>query len=235
MKNKILFSLILIISVMFNGVIVAAKGQTNNGMQQAAQVEQQTQNQNQGDESQQQIQNQEQTGTTQQAGQQIQTQQQEQVQMQTGEPGQNEPKQEQNMNQSRRSEVANAVHELLDVADRTGGIGEQVRVIAQAQQQNQEQIEESVEKIQKQNKITTFILGPNHGEINKAAKLTIQNEEKINELKELQTGITEQEEIQKINDQIQVLEKANLEVKTTLEEAQKTFSLFGWLRKLFAK
>lgn len=136
--------------------------------------------------------------------------------------------------EERRSEVANAVHELLSVADRVGGIGEQVRVIAQAQNQNQEQIEDSVEKIEKQNKLTTFLIGPNHGEINKAAKLTVKNEEQIVELKALQTTMTDQTEIQKTTEQIQTLEKANLEVKTTLETAQKTFSLFGWLRKLFA-
>lgn len=129
--------------------------------------------------------------------------------------------------EERRSEVANAVHELLSVADRVGGIGEQVRVIAQAQNQNQEQIEDSVEKIEKQNKLTTFLIGPNHGEINKAAKLTVKNEEQIVELKALQTTMTDQTEIQKTTEQIQTLEKANLEVKTTLETAQKTFSLFG--------
>jgi len=119
------------------------------------------------------------------------------------------------------------VHELLSVADRVGGIGEQVREIAKAQQQNQDEIEASVEKIEKQNKITTFLIGPNHGEINKAAKLTMQNEEKIAELKDLQAEMTDQTEIQKTTEQIQTLEKANLEVKDTLEEAQKTFSLFG--------
>jgi len=123
--------------------------------------------------------------------------------------------------------VAKAVHELLSVADRVGGIGEQVREIAKAQQQNQDEIEASVEKIEKQNKITTFLIGPNHGEINKAAKLTMQNEEKIAELKDLQAEMTDQTEIQKTTEQIQTLEKANLEVKDTLEEAQKTFSLFG--------
>jgi bifunctional ADP-heptose synthase (sugar kinase/adenylyltransferase) len=123
--------------------------------------------------------------------------------------------------------VAKAVHELLDVADRVGEIGEQVREIAQTQKQNQGVIEIGMEKIQKQNKVTTFLIGPNHGEINKVSKLTIQNEEQIAELKELQAKMTDQAEIQKTAEQIQTLEKANLEVKDTLEEAQKTFSLFG--------
>ncbi len=225
MKFKTLLVVVLTMVVVFGGVAYAVKGQTGGGVPQANQVAQQQQTQNQGEDTQiqTQTQQQEQTGTTTQTGQ----QQQEQVQLQSGEPGENKPKLEKNRKELRRSEVANAVHELLAVADRVGGIGEQVRVIAQAQQQNQNQIEESVEKIEKQNKLTTFFIGPNHGEINKVAKLTVQNEEKIAELKALQTSMADQAEIQKTTEQIQTLEKANLEVKTTLEEAQKTFSLFG--------
>lgn len=223
MKFKTLLVLVLTMTVVFGGVAYAAKGQTGGGVPQANQIAQQQQTKNQGEDIQIQTQNQnqEQIGTITQAGQ------QKPAQLQAGEPGENEPKQEQNMNQLRQSEVANAVHELLDVANRVGGIGEQVRVIAQTQQQNQTQIEVSVEKIQKQNKVTTFLIGPNHGEINKAAKLTVQNEEKIAELKALQMEMADQVEIQKTTEQIQVLEKANLEVKTTLTAVQKTFSLFG--------
>ncbi len=138
------------------------------------------------------------------------------------------------MNQ-RRSRVANAVQEMLQVAERNGGVGEQIRTIAQNQNQNQEKIESSLTKVQNRNSLTRFIAGPNYGEINNAQKILEQNRQHIEQLNQIKNQIANQVDQQQIIEQIQVLEQSNSEVESFLTEAQKGFSLLGWLFKAFSK
>jgi len=135
----------------------------------------------------------------------------------------------------RRSQVANAVQEMLQVAERNGGIGEQIRTIAQNQNQNQEKIEDSLTKVQKRNTFTRFIVGPNYGEINNTQKILEQNRQHIEQLNQIKDQIIDQVDQQQLLEQIQALEQTNLEVESSLGEAQKGFSLLGWLFKAFSR
>jgi len=134
-----------------------------------------------------------------------------------------------------RSQVANAVQEMLQVADRNGGIGQQVRVIAQAQNQNQEKLEVNMEKVQSRSSIIKFFIGPDYREINNAKKLLEQNREHIRQLNEIKSQLMIQADQQNLAQQVQVLEEANLEIENSLEVEQKGFSLFGWALKLFVR
>jgi DsbC/DsbD-like thiol-disulfide interchange protein len=135
----------------------------------------------------------------------------------------------------RRSNVATAVQEMLHVADRNGGIGEQVREIAQKQTQNQEKLEVSLQKIQNRNKFVRFFIGQNYGEINNAEKTLEQNREQIKVLNEIKVQLTNEGDEQLLTEQIQTLEEANLEIENSLEVSQEGFSLFGWMFKRLAK
>lgn len=136
--------------------------------------------------------------------------------------------------QERRSEVANAVHELLQVADRTGGIGEQIRIIAQNQNKTQEDLENSLVKIESRSKFTKFFIGPNYSEISRGLKLLEQNLEQIKELDKIKTKLMNETDKQNIALQIQNLEKVNEELKNSLGIAKKGFSLFGWISRIFS-
>jgi hypothetical protein len=129
----------------------------------------------------------------------------------------------------RRSAVANAVQEMLQVADRNGGIGEQVKTIAQAQNQNQEKMEASLAKVQSKSGFTKFFFGPNYGEILNAEKLLEQNREQIKQLNEIKSKLTNQGDEEILTAQIQTLEQANLEIENSLMKEKGSFSLFGWL------
>jgi len=137
--------------------------------------------------------------------------------------------------EQRKSQVANAVHEMLQVAERNGGIGEQVRTIAQAQNQNQEQLEISLEKVQKRNEFAKLFFGPDYEEINKAEQVLVQNREQIEQLNQLQNQLTNPEDQQVLTQQIQLLEQANLEIENSLNGEKGGFSLLGWMFKLFNK
>ena len=193
------------------------------------------------------------SGTANQAGTGTQTQQQAQQQLQdeTGAgnqvqnqnqvKNQGEENQVQNREQEatqvteqRRSQVADAVQEMLQVAERNGGIGQQVKTIAQTQTQNQEKLEASLQKVQSRSGFAKFFVGPNYGEINNAKKILEQNKEQIKQLSQVKNQLANQGDAQNLTQQIQTLEQASLQIENSLGTAQKGFSLFGWMFRMFS-
>jgi len=259
-NQKILISLLICMFVFVAGVsAVGPNGDAGNQIQQNQEAQLQVNNQGSTIEvktqTTEQVQQQENTvnqvgpGT----GQQVQQQTQQQLrdgsgdrnQVENNNQGENvqvqvqQQSSEQNkgseMSQQRRSKVANAVQQMLQVADRNGGIGQQVRVIAQEQNQSINQAEESLSKVENRNGFVKFLIGPNYGEINKSEKLLEQNREKIEQLNQIKTQLPNQGDHQMLTQQIQVLEQANLEIENTLKNSQQGISLLGWMFKFFSK
>lgn len=136
--------------------------------------------------------------------------------------------------EQRRSGVANAVKSMLQVADKNGGIGQQVKVIAQNQNQNQLKLEQNIEKIQSRGGFAKFLVGPDYGKIKDAQKILEQNKEQIRQLNQIRTQLSNQGDQQQLTEQIRILEQANQEIETLLADAQEGFSLFGWFNKLIS-
>lgn len=134
----------------------------------------------------------------------------------------------------RRSEVANAVQELLGVAERNEGIGEQIREIAKNQNQNQNNIENSLEKVQNRNKFLRFLVGPNYKELKQVEKNIDKQNQEVSILENLVSETIDEDKIlleNKISEIKAVVEDTNQE----LTKNKKVFSLFGWLSNLFTK
>lgn len=228
-KILLFFGVLTILAVVGFSINAQNRAQTQDQLNTAAQT---AQNEMESAQNQEQIQTQnEQLGTDQEQIQnqiitQTQNEQLEAVQTQTVEKeGRSQ------IAQQRMSRVAQAVHEMLQIAERDEGIGQQVRIIAQSQ--NQEKIEMKLEKVQKRRNFVKFLLGPNHQEIKNAEKLLKQNREQIQELN--QAELENSEDQQKLKEQIQVLETADQEIGDSLKKSKKGFSLLGWMFKLFAK
>lgn len=166
---------------------------------------------------------------------QIQTQEQNAVQTQDSGKGKtSKGKSSSNPSEQRRSQVANAVQAMLQVADREGGIGQQVKVIAQNQNQNQVKLEQNIEKIQDRGGFAKFFIGPNYGEIKNAQKILEQNRLQIQQLNQIKNQLSNEGDQQQLAEQIKTLERVNREIETLLADAQEGFSLFGWLNKLIS-
>ena len=248
MKNKILSAGILALALFFAGTIYAV-GQGNNATTTTAnQAQQQTQVENQGEANQ--IQTQEQgedneNDTEDEIEDGVEAQDQQGLENGNENRNQNQERnQEQettkrengsSTSEQRRSSVANAVQKLLQVANRSGGIGQQVRTIAQEQNQNQEKLEANLQKIEGKSTFMKFLFGPDYNEINSAQKLLEQNREQIQQLNQIKDQLSNQGDIQSLSQQIQTLEQTHSEIGTSLEGSQKGFSLFGWMFKLFSK
>ena len=136
----------------------------------------------------------------------------------------------------RRSDVANAVQIMLKLADKAkGGIGEEVKVIAQNQIQNHDDAEKALENVNNRSSFAKFLIGPNYSEIKNAEKILAKNQEQIKQLTELKAKLSVSADQQLLDSQIGVLENANLEITNSLSVAQKGFSLFGWFSKMFSE
>lgn len=135
----------------------------------------------------------------------------------------------------RRSQVANAVSEMLKVADRNAGIGEQVRVMAQNQENNQEKIEAKLEKIQNRNKLVRFIFGPDNQEIKNARKLLQDNKDELTRLENVRSQLINVVDQEQVQEQIEKIKEASNQIEQDLNKSEKVFSLFGWVRNIFSE
>ncbi len=160
--------------------------------------------------------------------QQIQTQEQESLENATGEGSQNR---NQNAIQN-MSEVAKQVQQLLQVRT-TGGIGEQVRQIAQEQNQAQTQIQEQLNKLDSKGKFSRFLTGTNFGAIKNLKVQLEQNQLRIKKLEQLQNQLSNGGDITTVQETIQALIAENTLLQERIVTEEQTKSLFGWLVKLF--
>lgn len=163
-----------------------------------------------------------------------------QLQVQTQEEeslGQDESNGSQNRNENameHMSEVAKYV-QLLQQTRTSGGIGESVRIIARQQNQAQNEIQAELDKLESKSKFAKFISGSNYGALNNLAKQLEANELRIESLNELKNQLSNQADINMIQETIEALNQENISIQERIDSEIQTRSLFGWLFKLFAK
>jgi tRNA A22 N-methylase len=103
-----------------------------------------------------------------------------------------------------------------------------------AQAQNQTGTETAKLKRLKKKYFCKFLFGPTM--VNKnTERLLEQNQERVNQLNQIQNQLINQADQQALMEQVQVLEQANLAIQNSLNAAQKGFSLFGWMFRLFSR
>jgi len=133
-----------------------------------------------------------------------------------------------------RSTVATFVQNLLSVANREQGeIGEQVKVIAQAQNETKNKVADGIDKIQNRSKIKTFLIGTDYKNIGQLRSEMVKTRNQIDRLNRLVDETTNEESKIALQEQIQVLEQEQQKIDDFLKTNESKFSLFGWFVKLF--
>ena len=130
-----------------------------------------------------------------------------------------------------RSQVATQVQEMLQVRTE-GGIGEQVREIAQAQNQAQNQIQEHLNKLDEKGKFWKFMFGPNYQALGDLNQQLEQNQLRIQTLQTLQNQLTNQADQTMIQEAIEAMIEQNTALQEMINAQGQARSLFGWLVKL---
>ncbi len=154
---------------------------------------------------------------------------------------QRDPSNEENTNQQKgqlnaeehRSAVANFVQVLLKTATSTDpGIGQQVRIIAQEQIKNNTTTAKVIDKIQKRNKIKTFLFGSDYKNLGALRSEVVQTRNRIEQLTRVMGKTASTTEMQT---QLQTMEQEQARMENFVKAQEGKFSLFGWLAKLFQK
>jgi len=135
-----------------------------------------------------------------------------------------------------RSTVSTFVQSLLNVADREqGGIGEEVKAIAQAQNDTKDKVADAIDKIQNRSKTKTFLIGTDYKNIGQLRSEMVKTGNQIDQLNRLVDKTTSEENKTALQGQIQTLEQEQQKIEDFLKTNESKFSLFGWFVKLFNK
>lgn len=134
-----------------------------------------------------------------------------------------------------RSTVASFVKSLLSVADREGGIGAEVRAIAQAQNDSATTSEDAITKVESKGKISTFFFGSDYKNLGKLRSEIATTQNNIGQLNNLLAKATSTADKVVLAAQIKVLEDSQVKVDAFVNAHENSFSLFGWFVKWFAK
>ncbi len=227
MKNNILAVIILTFAFVLVANVYAANQSDNAGI--SNQNQEQTQAINQGGNSQIQVQTQQQLQN--ENGVEEQAQVQEQVQ--EGIQNQDEIQQLPINAEQHQNTVANFVQTLLDVADKQGELGEQIRTIAQQQNESADTTLQAAEKVQTRSKVRTFLFGSDYKNLGVLRHEMVQTQSRLQQLNNLMDDIQSEEDEVVLQNQIQTLEQEQTKIEEFIETQEGKFSLFGWLKKLF--
>jgi hypothetical protein len=162
---------------------------------------------------------------------QIQTQEQNTVQTQDG--TKDKASKGQVTAESHRSTVATFVKSLLAVADREGGIGKEVRVIAQQQNDTKEKTAEEIKTVENRSKIKTFFLGSDFKNLGDLRSQMVQTRNQIAQLTRLAEKAENPESKTELQSQILTLSQEQASIDNFITQNEDKFSLFGWAVKLF--
>ncbi len=134
-----------------------------------------------------------------------------------------------------RSVVADVVQSLKNLADRDGGIGDEVRAIAQEQASSSEHAAEVMAKVEARSSLLAFLFGAgfwNIGALRSELATTANHIERLTKAKD---RVINADVKAGIDAQISALEKANADANAFVQANEDTFSVFGWFSKLFSK
>ncbi len=135
-----------------------------------------------------------------------------------------------------RSNTANFVQNLLNIANKEkNGVGEQIKLVAQEQNQIKNNIDEKIKKIQDRNRIKAFLIGNDYKNLGQLRSEVSKFTNQINHLKDLLDKATNEETKKTLEEQIKKLETEQTQANNFLKTNENKFSLFGWFAKFFNK
>ncbi len=139
------------------------------------------------------------------------------------------------MSATHRSTVATFVHSLLNVANRDGGIGTQVREIAKTQNDSATTTAEAIAKVEARGRVATFLIGSDYknlGVIRSELATTTNSIDRLTKLLDKTTSATVRAEL---TADIEALKQERAKVEAFVTARETSFSLFGWFTKLFSR
>lgn len=134
--------------------------------------------------------------------------------------------------EAHKSKVATAVAELLDVADRSGGVGIQVRELAKEQEALHNEVSEKMDAVGARSWVQNFLFGSDYETLGQLRSTLVTSENGLSVLLKARDKALPSVKPD-IDAQIAMLKAENEHAREFIAEQEGKFSLFGWLVKLF--
>lgn len=131
-----------------------------------------------------------------------------------------------------RSVVANFVHSLLNLANRSSGIGAQVSAVAKSQNDSATTTADAMSKIEARGSFRTFLFGSDYKSIGIIRSEIATTTANIAKLKEIASSTTDVSAKAELNAQIAVLEAENAKLEAYIKAHMDDFGIFGWLNRI---
>ena len=127
------------------------------------------------------------------------------------------------------NQVRDAVHALLAMENRTGGIGPQVSAIAREFNNSANESQRYKDRIQNRDALTRFFFGGDRQAANELANLTAQDQARISEIGDLMNSTTlDADTRSQMDGQIQILQQQLAQEQQLIAQARQDRGLFGW-------
>ena len=135
--------------------------------------------------------------------------------------------------ESHRSAIATFVQTLRATAERDGGIGAKVRVVAQSQSDAASTTIDAMTKIENRNKAASFFFGTDWKSAGAIRSAIAQNDADIRNLEKLVSVTSNASVRAELEAEIETLENARKDLEDFVTSHEEKFSLLGWFTKLF--
>lgn len=134
-----------------------------------------------------------------------------------------------------KSEVAIVVKSLLSIANRDGGIGEDVRLVAQEQSSTSARVKKDMDEVNGESKIKVFFFGTSYKNTGDLRSTIVTTQNHIDRLKKAQDKTASASIKADLEVQIKALEEVSVSTQTFVDAHEGKFSLLGWLIRPFSK
>jgi len=141
---------------------------------------------------------------------------------------------EQNLNNDFQK-VSDQVHQLINTVGAKGGIGQQVKEIAQNQTKIQENLKSNLAQLQLRKSFVKFFLGSDKKTIQNIGQHLEENQLLIQQLEQIKTQTKNTADLEQIQKTIDLMKYQNTSLQDKINQEDKINGLFGWLTKLFNK
>jgi len=129
--------------------------------------------------------------------------------------------------------VSDQVHELIETVGAKGGIGQQVREIAQSQTKLQDEIKLDVTQLNSRGTVSKFFIGSDKKLIKSMEQKMEQNRLMIQQLEELKLQTKNTGDLQQLQETIDLMTYQNTSLQKKIDKENKSNGMFGWLVNLF--
>jgi len=133
------------------------------------------------------------------------------------------------------TKVSDQVKELIETVGAKGGIGQEVKEIAQSQTKLQDEIVLDVTKLNSRGTVSKFFIGSDKKLIQSMEQKMEQNRLMIQQLEELKLQTKNTSDLQQLQETIDLMTYQNTSLQNKIDKESKSNGMFGWLVNLFNK